>query len=261
LKWLLQKQLKVKFVADMVDGKIKFSCVGTLCSGVMNTSLYAVLLMAIALCSVGDDLGLIPGHDYGFMSAGDDTNPMVPAKYYRRFKQRMPEVFRDLGFLLTIDNITTNFAEMDFCQCRPVFDGDIWRMVREPTNARGKDALFVHSVRTEQEWNKARGSIANCGLALCYGMPVMQAYYQHLGQGLDLAAVKRVEDSGMGRMAHGRTAMVKPISIEARVSFWEAFGLEPSAQVALEQLYASTAIVWRPPSEIQLSITNNYLFE
>lgn len=261
LRRLLEKQFKVKFVAGMVDGVIRFNCVGTLCSGVMNTSLWAVLLMFIAIVGVGDDLGLVEGKDYDIFSAGDDTNTFVPAKFVKKFSQAMPAAFERLGFYLTLDNSTTSFEQMDFCQTRPVFDGTDWRLVRDPTNARGKDVLFIHDLKTEKEWDKARGSIANCGLALCYGIPVMQSFYQYLGRGLDLAAAKRNEDSGFGRMARGRVARVQPITVEARVSFWEAFGITPGHQVALENLYDSGELAWRKPSEVVNSIRYNQIFE
>lgn len=260
LKWLLEKQLKVKFVSRCVDGVIKFTCLGTLCSGVMNTSLWAVLLMTIAITSVGDDLGLVPGIDYDYICAGDDTNPMVPIKFLKRWKKKMPEVLLDLGFVLTIDNIVTEFEKMDFCQCRPVFDGSRWRMVRNPDTARRKDVLFIHPVNNSKDWDKARGSIADCGLALCCGIPVMQAFYQHLGQGLNLSAVKRAEDSGMGRLAHGLRAAVVPITVDARLSYWKAFGVTPHAQHIKELLYAQTPLIWKLPTEVTPIISNHNIF-
>ena len=261
LRRLLEKQYRVRFVAEMVDGKIKFNCVGTLCSGVMNTSLWAVVLMFIALIGVGDDLGLRPGIDYDIFSAGDDTNTFVPAKHVKKFIDAVPPAFLKLGFYVTLDNCTSSYEHMDFCQTRPVYDGTDWRLVREPTNARGKDVLFIHDLTNKKAWDKARGSIADCGLALCYGLPVMQSFYLYLGRGLDLAAAKRNEDSGFGRLAHGRVARVQPVTVEARVSFWEAFGVTPSHQVALEELYDAQELQWRKPSEVLTSIKYDQIFE
>jgi len=259
LRKLLEKQLNVRFVSYCVDGVVKFKCEGTLCSGVMNTSLWAVLLMSIALIAVGDRLGLRPGIDYDFLSAGDDTNPFVPVVYLKKFTAMLPEVFLELGFIIKVDAVTEEFSRMDFCQCRPVWDGARWRMVREPNAARSKDSLFIHEVASEKQWNVARGSIANCGLALCRGMPVMQSYYLFLGQGLDLSKAERREDSGMGRLAHGLSAGIDGVTEEARFSYYVAFGVEPYKQWCLEQLYSTLELVWQRPQEFKHSPSSNLI--
>lgn len=259
LRKLLEKQLNVKFVSYCIDGVVKFRCEGTLCSGVMNTSLWAVLLMSIALIGVGDRLGLEPGVDYDFLSAGDDTNPFVPVVHLKRFMAMLPEVFLELGFIIKVDAVTEEFSRMDFCQCRPVWDGARWRMVREPNTARSKDSMFMHELVNEKQWCDARGSIANCGLALCRGIPVMQSFYLFLGQGLDLSMVERKEDSGMGRLAHGLSAGIDGVTEEARFSYYVAFGVEPYKQWCLEQLYSALRLAWQRPHEFKHSPSSNLI--
>lgn len=109
-------------------------------------------------------------------------------------------------------------------------------MVRHAQTAVAKDSINLGQVRGLHDFDAWREAISGCGVALCSGIPVMQAYYVGLGRNTAYRR-KNVYNTGMEFLAHGMATKVSPIHPMTRVSFFDAFGIPPRLQVELETHY------------------------
>ena len=120
-------------------------------------------------------------------------------------------------------------------------------MVRDPRATLDKDLANVAPVTNQTDFDYLRGSIGLCGLALAGDVPVYCEFYNSLCRGTwNPKFEKRREEQGLRTgaeyLALGLHAKYQEPTVEARVSFWKAFGMTPDEQVALEDLYRG----WRP---------------
>lgn len=234
LKEQLNRQRVVKFVASAADGVISGKVTGTLSDGVMNTSLYGVTIM----CAMVHDACARAGIGREIFSAGDDTSIICSRKDWALIVPHLKEVGLDYGFTIKTESTADALENIVFCRMSPVFDGTAWRMVREPKDSMIRDAMTAKSIPNEAVWNELRAARAHCGTALAAGLPVLQDYYEMLGRGTTGFKECRVDHhSGMVRVAGNLEAKRRPITTEARVSFYKAFGINPVRQMALESFY------------------------
>lgn len=234
LQWLLDKQNRTKLKAKCHDGRIYSEFDGTLNSGVMNTSLYGVLLMFSMVWALVKEMRI----KYEILCAGDDTNVIMERSDAARFEERVQRWGARFGFSIKIESVTDQLEQMVFCRMRPVFDGKRWRMVRDVVDALCRDSTTIKPIASQKAYDTMRHSISQCGLSICPGMPVMQSFYQMLGRGVGNSKVDQDKSmSGMKYMALGLDPKIEPITDEARLSFWKAFGFTPTEQVTLESAY------------------------
>lgn len=252
LEWLLSLQLNNHGFFRSGNMKLKYRVRGRRMSGDMNTAMGNVILMCtmmrhwIDTCGVaatfaddGDDCCLfIERSDLGKVT--DGACPIVP-------------FFLEMGFTLKVDGHTDVFERIEFCQSHPVHDGTRWIMVRGLL-CLDKDRHSVLPLRNEREWQKHRGSVAACGLALAGNMPVFGEFYLALGRGTDYGRSDALE-TGMDYLARGLTGGFVPPAPDARVSFWLAFGILPDEQLALEAFYRSVEVAYpaSPPEVVMKS--------
>lgn len=134
---------------------------------------------------------------------------------------------------------------IEFCQCRPVFDGEDWIMVRDPRVSLAKDLITFKSLNNVADFDFLRCAIGDCGLSLTRGIPILQEYYLCLTRGATRKEWRRTEyESGMQFMAHGMDRKSSKVSTAARVSFWQAFGYTPEQQEAIENEYRTTQVLF-----------------
>lgn len=237
LTFLLDKQLRTTTWANCNDGDIKVKCEGTLCSGVMNTSLYGIL---ITFCIIYSYAQTHTGQ-FDILCAGDDTNLFVEEDEYEHVQATIQAYAAQFGFKLKIEGTASSVETVTFCRMRPVFDGTLWRMVRDPEDSLARDCLTTKSLSCLREYDYQRTAVADCGLSLTTGIPVLQAFYEMLRRGTTVNPPKdRHLTTGMQFMARGLTGTGGvTITTEARVSFWRAFGIEPDYQEHLERQYST----------------------
>jgi hypothetical protein len=176
---------------------------------------------------------------------GDDTVIiMEKADYATITLADLQEHFTTFGFTLTLNGVVDVFERIEFCRMQPVFDGEKWRMVRAPKLSLDKDLCSVRS-KNLNDYLVWRYNVGECGLALTSGIPILQEYYEwlmrtgHKGV-LSSGAVCEIMTLGMYNLRRNLVAERRPVSEEARVSFYKAFGpaFLPDMQLALEKMFA-----------------------
>jgi len=168
------------------------------------------------------------------ISAGDDTNIILEKADLDRVLPLLKPLALQCGFTLKVDGVVDEFELIDFCQCRPVYDGCEWVMVRNPSTCIPKDLLSSKLFKTDLERLAHMRAIADCGIALCGGLPVLQSFYmmyRRLAGDVPKAVLER---NGFYHLARNMQRGVSTVSDDARISFYKAFGICVDNQMALE---------------------------
>jgi hypothetical protein len=242
LQRVLHWQLHNKGVLRTRDGVIKYEIDGTRCSGDMNTALGNCLVMCGAVKSFADTVGV----PIRLLNNGDDCMVILDALNIERFRRPLPRYFSKLGLVMKVEDPVFVFEHIVFCQTQPVYDGHVWRMVRDPHVSLSKDATLMNSTYATTGLSAQLKAIADCGLSLVSGLPVLQEYYLALRRGHEEGTGPidpRFYDSGFYHLSRGLQATTSVVSPEARASFARAFNVLPDLQVALERQFSSLPIL------------------
>lgn len=144
--------------------------------------------------------------------------------------------FSEYGMNTKLEGVTDVFEHIDFCQCRPVFDGVSWRLVRNPLRVLTRLPWLVKAMppSRDAQWLK---SIGMCELALGVGLPVMQA----IACKLIALSPKKYVVTPLHSQAKGefmKPWRAEPCSVrpEARASYERAWGITPEEQLQYEAL-------------------------
>lgn len=231
---LLRMQIHNHGVVRVEGHRVDYQVEGRRMSGDINTGMGNCLLMSCMVLAYFAHVGL----DARLANNGDDCVVICEQKHVNLL-DGIDDWMLGFGFRLTREAPVLCFEKIIFCQAQPVLTGTGWRMVRDPRVAMSKDCVSLvgwHGPQAFQHWAHAIGS---CGVSLTEGVPVWYQWYTRLlqmggkGSGSIDAEISRC---GMGYMARG--VMGCPINDEARVSFYNAFGISPDMQVALEEEYS-----------------------
>lgn len=254
---LLKMQLRNMGFFRSGSKTLKYCVRGRRMSGDMNTAMGNVILMCLMMrhwittsgvtATIADD--------------GDDCCLFIERSDLDKINGPVPLVpfFLEMGFTLKVEGTTETFERIEFCQARPVFDGDRWVMVRGLSSL-DKDRHSVTPIVGEKAWRKHRGSVAACGLALAGNMPVFGEFYLALGRGTDYGRSDELV-TGMDYLARGLTGGFVPPSEDSRVSFWLAFGVLPDEQRALEAFYRSVEVTYPvSPDEVVMKSSPQFAY-
>lgn len=244
LRWLLKGQLVNKGYLQAADGRIKYTVDGSRMSGDMNTALGNCLIM----CALVHTLAAEKGVPIRLGNNGDDCVVIMERRDVKRFTAGLREWFLDFGFNMKVEDTVDRFERIEFCQAHPVWDGERWVMVRNYRTCLSKDACCtVKDYGWGPDALRWLASVGECGLSMCGGIPVMQEYYSaYRRNGGIPRAIACVDESGMAMLAKGMHREVREPTVAARISFFNAFGLLPSAQVEVEKMLR--AITFSVPS-------------
>lgn len=235
LNRLLQWQCMNRGRAYVPDGIIKYRTEGCRMSGDMNTAMGNCLLMCAMVHAYLESCGVMAslcnnGDDCLLICEQDDLDQLVGGG-------RLESWFSEMGFTMKVEEPVFELEACEFCQAKPVqVDGD-YVMCRDIRKALAKD---THSVLPLSQGKVAYGyctSIADCGLALCSGMPVFQEFYlmlRRLGKGVRLGPHPGLE-SGFLNLSKGMVEKPREVSPATRFSFWKAYNVTPDEQVCLER--------------------------
>lgn len=199
-------------------------------SGCTITSLFAITLV----CSILYHFHIKYGWE--FIDNGDDFGIIMELADIDKLGE-IEQHFSDVGQEVVAEEPVYVLEHIDFCQTRPVFNGSIYTMVRDPKVACVKDCIKINRNITDDDW---RYSVSTGGMILNNGIPVMYAFYKMLGRGVsNKAKIKRFAlEGGMRMWLHDIDLEKHPervITHEARVSFAVAFNVSVEMQLALEQ--------------------------
>lgn len=207
------------------DGVIKYRVQGCRMSGDMNTALGNCLIMCALVWQLLSERCI----DGELVNNGDDCVVIVERSDVKRFRNKIERWFLDYGFTMKVEEDVDVFEQIQFCQMQPVFDGERYRMVRDPRITFDKDGINLRP--GNQRFEDWLHTVGECGLALTTGLPICQAYYEHL---MSVGSLKTQQQCGMVYLRGKLEAKASQITTSARVSFWRAFGVPPYQQVCIE---------------------------
>lgn len=210
------------------DGAFKYTLRGGRMSGDMDTAMGNCLTMCAMTWSFMTEMQI---EKFEYANDGDDGVLMVEQEHLAKVLSNYAPFFLSLGFTMKLEGIAYELEHIEFCQSRPVFDGEKWRMLRDPRVCIGKDSLSLRGEVRVAELRSLRSSIGWCGLALAGDMPIFWRYYQ------SMATEERLDTeltTGMQFLARGMESVIAEPSQAARLSFYRAYGISPDSQLAIE---------------------------
>lgn len=255
LRKLLSWQLRNSGRAYTSDGyKVSYERKGSRMSGDMNTGIGNCIIMSCMVWAYAQSHSL----NCRLVNNGDDCVLFLDRHDLHKLDDVKPW-FSDLGYTMTVEDPCYELETIEFCRCHPVLTSRGWTMVRNFPNSMSRDAVVIKKLPTIPSYGHWLKSVAEGGLALTSGVPVLSAYYSMLlGTAFLINPKARtVNDStlrsGMSRMSRGMADTESVITDEARLSFAAAFSISPDVQIKLEQAftphYTNTMVRHGHPSD------------
>lgn len=268
LQSLLRHQLRNRCSGYTPDGSVKYVTDGTRMSGDMNTSLGNCVLMCLMIKAYSESIGV----PLQLANNGDDCVVFMEQRDLAHFSKGLDRWFRNMGFNMVVEQPSMSMEEIEFCQCRPVFDGNSWVMCRNPWTAIAKDSVLMKNPRQVSDafFGTWLDAVGEGGMALAGGLPVFQSFYS-----MYIRSGQKTRRNWKGRNVTMETNELLPwfmretglqgnrkfqeVSPEARASFYFAFGVTPAEQIALEHDYDSMSIrrefgEWHPRASFPLPV-------
>ncbi len=259
LRELLRWQLHNKGTGYCREGKVRYNVHGCRMSGDMNTGLGNCLLTSAMFW----EYCRVRNVNAKLVNNGDDCVLIMERRDLPRFSAGFQEWFREMGFTMVVEPPKTVFEQIEFCQARPVFDGERWVMVRN-TKSFYKDSLSLFPLDNPGATRKWMDAVGQGGSALANGIPIWEEFYRWYMRSADslpkLRGNRRHQygilqhtalDTGMMILARGMDR--KPgVTEEARFSFYLAYGITPDYQLAIEaeiRLRAPLSFAYNPPDQ------------
>jgi hypothetical protein len=179
---------------------------------------------------------------------GDDCVMIMERSDLGAFVNNVEGWFAELGFRMKVEQPVYKLEHIEFCQSHPIeVRPGVYRMVRDPRIVLNKDLIVIKPIQHQADFDFYRRAIGLCGMSLAGDVPVFCQYYQALIRGTNESKRKVELETGMQYLALRMTHKFSEPSQVARVSFWEAFGISPDLQVALEHDYARATLKWSTP--------------
>lgn len=247
LRDLLRHQIRNVGKYKNGESVIRYEMKGRRASGDVNTSTGNGIIMCAMLNAFGKWLG---GY-YDFLADGDDSIFM----YTRPLSQEeIGLFFIELGFVMESEPPTTDISQVDFCQSRLVKNiGIDGVMVRNPLAVMTKPLISrLYSTRTLRP--KLVKTIGQAELSLNCGVPMLQAFSEMMIRSGDAYMSKRgKKDGGLLPNVYGyryemqlikgwQHVKSKPVTGQARQSFYAAFGISSADQINMENLFSRTTL-------------------
>jgi len=233
LPWLLKQQLRNHGRAFCDDGNVSFSMIGTRSSGDINTSLGNCIIM----CALVYDYMHHVGVDFELANNGDDAVIICESRSLVNVVGGLSNWFRHRGFAMVVEDPVYEFEELEFCQTRPVWVGQGWRMVRNWDAVITKDPMCLIGIQSDKVLRKWYGAVGECGRILNAGVPVHMSFYkayERHGEKAREKFIKHIFKNTSMLQNMGRKQRCEVVTPQARASYYFAFGVLPDFQQALE---------------------------
>lgn len=233
LQRLLDWQVKNK---GRTSCGIKYSLIGSRMSGDMNTALGNCLISIIMLATIMKYLK-ISTNEWDMLCDGDDVLLFLEAKH-KHLIQSLPDYYLQFGFKMKIENITTNYNKIRFCQTFPIETIMGAKMVSDPTRTMSRSLVGVKHWSENKFVPKYLALIGLCELALNMGVPVLQEFaLTILSWGSHLPKNIQMTGRTIKALREERHHYIQPldITIQARLDFEQATGICIEEQYAMEQ--------------------------
>lgn len=235
LDLLLKQQLSNKCRAFTSDSKITY-ITDMLMSGVPNTALGNCLLMCALVWSYCQEKGIV----MRLLNDGDDCVAVMESTDLNAFMEGLSEWFEQMGFNMKVEEPVYNLEEIEFCQSHPIYDGTKHIMVRSPNPNMSKDCFILKNTDTAAAFQKWIATVGEGGMNLTGGIPVWQNFYRCMlrnSGGAKSITGDPLLDSGFFMLGRRMNRLfIEPTDL-CRVSFYDAFGIDPAQQLAIEAYY------------------------
>lgn len=238
---LLRQQLSNAGVGRCRDGHVTAKIGAMRCSGDVNTSLGNCIIS----CILAKLFFLEHGVEGSVLIDGDDTLFFLHESQLSLLAA-IPAWYEKWGLRMVVERPAFKPEQVEFCQSRPVCLGGNWVLCRNPAKAFNTDGFLVVPEGLDRRLEHLR-AVGLCGLSMAAGVPLFQAFYHSLVAEGKTGKFDINLLGGMGyqhriQVRAGHLARCKPITAEARQSFWQAFGVAPGEQIALE--FAMANVDW-----------------
>jgi len=233
-KRLLKWQLESRCRSYMDEGVLKYK-MGIRASGDMNTGLGTCLIACSLVHSFCVDAKL----NYRLINNGDDCVLVLEQCDLHKL-DGLFEHCKSAGYHMELEEPVYRMEHIDFCQSHPIPTARGVTMVRQYPESIAKDFVSLLPLTTEEAWKKWANDVGGCGMSLNAGVPILYELYSALrrsGEGT-FGDHPWLRGSGMVRNARGLDAKALPITSDARLGFYEAYGVTPDQQVLIEQHWA-----------------------
>lgn len=241
---LLSWQIRNIATGYCEDGFLRFKVTGRRCSGDMNTAMGNVVLM----CGMLWEYIRSRGVKVRIVNNGDDSVFIMEKRDLGRFRQGLEQWFLEMGFSMAISAPVYHIEQIKFCQAHPIFDGSRWMMIRDPRSALPKDSCSMVAWDTPNAYRAWCAAIADCGEALAGDLPIFCEFYRFLKRSAGGRKAHGDHPSLEGglyfeakKMGHEARKFGEPTD-DSRVAVWQAFGISPDEQVAIERYYSSLTL-------------------
>jgi hypothetical protein len=251
LRELLRLQLDNHGVALCPDGTITYDVSGRRLSGDMNTALGNCIIMCCMIWQYAYDKQV----SVKLVNNGDDCVVFMEKEDLSRFSDGLHEWFLECGFRMTQELPVSTLEHVEFCQMRPVMVANgKYNMCRDPSKVFTKDTMAINcqNVTEVKAW---MGSVGVGGSAMYADMPILGAFYRHymLNGTVSGKAYKKYASVRGNWLYHWKSEIPVGTQVlqETRVSFWEAFGITPDRQIAMEQELSKHVLDWNVISQVK----------
>lgn len=243
---LLKMQLRNECVGYAPDGVLRYTVEGTRMSGDINTSLGNCILM----CTMIRAYLLEKGIDAQLANNGDDCVVFMDRSDLETFSSGCFDWFYGMGFNMKIEAPVYEFEHVEFCQTKPIFDGNRWIMVRSPKAVLSKDTTMLMPYQSVKQLKNWMYAVGQGGLRMTGGLPLMQnLYHLYVRNGKPGTIVKDYMSWYARHLSEGMDRDFSPVSAEARDSFHTAFGITPDEQEEYEGYFDNMTISFQVGGE------------
>jgi len=226
--------------AYLDDGAVKYEVLGCRMSGDMNTALGNCTLMCAMVFGLFRECGITNAR---LINNGDDCVVFIEKRHQQLFVSQVTKYFDDLGFVMKVEQPVDVVERVSFCQMNPVFDGECWRMCRNPLSAIPKDLTFLKPIGNRALFERLCFTVGQCGASLTDGLPLFSEFYQWMQR---VKHCRKVVDPTLEGGLQRESAMLHhkfqtTVTDVARVSFAAAFGITPNEQCNWEEWFRKAA--------------------
>nr|QTJ63617.1 RNA-dependent RNA polymerase [Phasmatodean tombus-related virus] len=226
LAWLCNQQINNRGYSK---AGLRYRIRGTRMSGDYDTGLGNSLLNYMCLRSWLDQ-GAVRGLIF---LDGDDSVVIMESTSLSRLDMHHFEKF---GFETKM-TVTSEYSQVDFCQCRPVAD----TLCRNPERVLSNMMVTLKNYPNER-MSAYLSAVGMAEVSCSSGMPIIQAAALTLVSG-----APKWEDEVWQKYVSGGCRNATPVTDEARLDFYEAFGVEPDLQISIESYLLANPGMVAPP--------------
>ncbi len=199
-------------------------------SGDMNTALGNCVLMLAMIMGCFETVFKVV---YDILDDGDDCLLIIEEDQLSRVLAELPALVLTMGHELKIENIARTLEDVEWCQSKPVFDGERWKFVRNPFKVMSCCLVGTRWYRQPPRVRREfLAGLAICEASLNAGVPVLQEYAKALARNSHGATARFDTNSGewWRYVREMRVRKTDIITDESRLSFAQAFGISVEDQ-------------------------------